>query len=201
MNNEILIQAEFSRDVNAITHPAPHDADDVFGTAILAILQPVILFRTDNPEIIDAATNAIIYDIGGEFDPGKKRFDHHQRSFSEARPDGTLYASAGLLWREFGEAVVEHIYNGKIDDAILARIVSRVDITLMRGIDASDNEQGGTEASIASVIASFNAIHGRGESADSCFLRACEIAGAILRREVEVAILVEQGWFFHRDGK
>ena len=83
----INIHKFYSEKINAITHVAPHHADEVFATVMLSVLFPVELLRTRDQEIIKN-TKAIVYDVGGEFDPSKKRFDHHQKSFSEIRDDG-----------------------------------------------------------------------------------------------------------------
>lgn len=75
----IRVHKTYDAAVNAVTHTAPHHADEVFATAMLAILFPVELYRTRDQAIIDN-TNAIVYDVGGEFNPKKKRFDHHQKA-------------------------------------------------------------------------------------------------------------------------
>lgn len=186
----VRVHITYSKAVNAITHTAPHHADEVFATAMLAALFPVELFRTRDQSIINNA-DAIVYDVGGEFDPEKKRFDHHQKGFSEARPDGVTYASAGLIWREYGVEIVKKLGAAKaVDDEMALEVVSYVDNALIRGVDARDNGQGekGDSMSVSSVISSYNTLWDEEEDADSCFIKACEIAGMILEREVKVAI-------------
>ena len=208
----VRVHKTYSETVNAITHSAPHHADEVFATAMLAILFPVELFRTRDQAIIDS-TDAIVYDVGGEFNPEKKRFDHHQKGFSEVRPDGITYSSAGLIWREYGVEIVKklgetmgiddqmaleivsYIDNALVRGAMKAvtaaqAVVSYVDNTLVRGIDAMDNGQGeeGDSMSVSSVISAYNTLWDEDEDADSCFVSACEIAGKILEREIKVAI-------------
>lgn len=186
----VRVHKSYSKAVNAITHTAPHHADEVFATAMLAILFPVELHRTRDQAIIDS-TNAIVYDVGGEFDPARRRFDHHQKGFSEIRPDGITYSSAGLIWREYGVEIIKKLGEAKeIDDEMALEVVSYVDNALIRGIDARDNGQGekGDSMSVSSVISTFNALWDEDEDADACFVKACEIAGMILEREVKVAI-------------
>lgn len=186
----VRVHITYSKAVNAITHTAPHHADEVFATAMLAVLFPVELFRTRDQSIINNA-DAIVYDVGGEFDPERKRFDHHQKRFSEVRPDGITYASAGLIWREYGVEIVKKLGAAKeIGDEMALEVVSYIDNALIRGIDASDNGQGkkSDSMSVSSVISSYNALWGEEKDADSCFIKACEIASMILEREVEVAI-------------
>lgn len=186
----IRVHETYDATVNAVTHTAPHHADEVFATAMLAILFPVELYRTRDQAIIDS-TNAIVYDVGGEFNPEKKRYDHHQKGFSEIRPDEITYSSAGLIWREYGVEIVKKLGENKgVDDEMAAEVVSRVDDALVRGIDARDNGQGekGDSMSVSSVISTFNALWDEDEDTDACFVKACEIAGLILEREIKVAI-------------
>ena len=184
----IRIHKNYSESVNAITHPSPHHADEVFATAMLATMFPVELFRTRDQSIINDS-NAIVYDVGGMFDPEQQRFDHHQRGFSEVHPDGIVYSSAGLIWREYGSIIVEKLGKG-IDGDMITEVVSCVDNALVRGIDAEDNGQGekGDSMSVSSVISIFNARWDEDEDYDECFKKACEIAGTILEREIQVAI-------------
>ena len=129
--------------INAITHTAPHHADEVFATVLLSMLSPVHLLRTRDQYIIDRS-NATVYDVGGVFDSSKKRFDHHQRDFVECRTDGTKYSSVGLIWREYGLEIVKKLGEAReISDEIAAMVVAEVDKTLIKGIDAGDNGQGG----------------------------------------------------------
>lgn len=186
----IRVHKTYDAAVNAVTHTAPHHADEVFATAMLAILSPVELYRTRDQAIIDS-TNAIVYDVGGEFNPEKKRYDHHQKGFSEIRLDGITYSSAGLIWREYGVKIVKKLGENKgVDDEMAAEVVSRVDDALIRDIDARDNGQGekGDSMSVSSVISMFNVLWDENEDADACFVKACEIAGMILEREIKVAI-------------
>ena len=88
----VRVHKTYSEAVNAVTHTAPHHADEVFATAMLAILFPMELFRTRDQNAI-SNTKAIVYDVGGEFDPARKRFDHHQKSF----PRSALMESPILL--------------------------------------------------------------------------------------------------------
>lgn len=186
----VRVHKTYSEVVNAITHTAPHHADEVFATAMLAVLFPVELYRTRDQNIINN-TDTIVYDVGGEFDPVRKRFDHHQKGFSEVRPDGIIYASAGLIWREYGMEIVKKLGEAKgVDNEMALEVVSYVDNALIRGIDARDNGQGekGDSMSVSSVISAYNALWDEDEDADSCFVSACNIASIILEREVKIAI-------------
>jgi uncharacterized UPF0160 family protein len=90
-------------------------------------------------------------DVGGVWDAAKGRFDHHQRGFDGARSrtdDGGQpvraegYASAGLVWREFGSAYVGQVAQSlghAVDSQVVTRIAADVDAALVRYIDLVDN--------------------------------------------------------------
>jgi uncharacterized UPF0160 family protein len=122
------------------THSGSFHADDVFGVAVLAALHPDhTLARTRDAAAIAQADFAV--DVGGEWDPARGRFDHHQRGFDGARPGGEGYASAGLVWREFGPAYVRHVAAGMgaaIDAAAVEAIAADLDASLVRYLDMVD---------------------------------------------------------------
>ena len=131
------------------THSGTFHADDVFGVAVLAALFPEHrLVRSRDPDAIAPAD--FVVDVGGVWEPARGRFDHHQRGFDGARTrtgaDGTPvpaegYASAGLVWREFGPAYVRQVAQrmaAPLDDATVARIAADVDASLVRYLDLVD---------------------------------------------------------------
>ena len=73
------------------THSGPFHTDDVFAFALLkTFLDPAasIVRTRDLARIAEAD---IVIDVGGEFDPQRRRFDHHQRSYQGER------SSAGMV--------------------------------------------------------------------------------------------------------
>lgn len=193
----IEVLESFGPRVNAITHTAPHHADEVFATVMLSFLFDVVLYRTRDKSIIDSS-DAIVYDVGNEFDPKRKRFDHHQKNFSESRRDGIKYSSAGLIWREYGVEIVKKLSNGEVtDDSMAKSVADRIDRNLVKGIDARDNGQSGKE-SVMSISAIISLIRPRWDKEDtsdsnSYFLEACKMADITLRYVVNNAIATEYG--------
>lgn len=131
------------------THSGSFHADDVFGVAVLSALFPGHeIVRTRNQDEIAMAGFAV--DVGGEWDPARGRFDHHQRSFDGARTRvdeggatvrAEAYASAGLVWREFGSAYVRQVgqsMGASLSGETLARIVQDIDASLVRYLDLVD---------------------------------------------------------------
>ena len=77
---------------DGITHAAPHHADEVFATVMLArcYKRPLFyVYRTRDRELAQEIGAPYVYDIGGEFDPKRGRFDHHQPNFNERRNGGS----------------------------------------------------------------------------------------------------------------
>jgi len=124
-----------------ITHNGSFHTDDVFAAAALILYLeknsknfsaqggPASgweIIRTRDPEIIN--TGDYVFDVGGIYDEKTNRFDHHQLSFTEKRPEGVLYSSFGLVWKKFGEELC--------DSKEAAGII---DNKLVAPIDANDN--------------------------------------------------------------
>jgi len=82
----------------------------------------------------------IIVDVGGEYDPARKRFDHHQKGFEETF-DVThkiKLSSAGLIYKHFGVEVISRILNLH-DKKQLDVLYQKVYENLIEGMDALDN--------------------------------------------------------------
>lgn len=118
------------------THNGSFHADDIFGVAVLLRLHPdAQLVRTRDLDLIARSDFAV--DVGGEWDAARGRFDHHQRGFAGARDSGVVYASAGLVWRAHGPALVEATFG--LQDAKLAQTVAdALDDELVQHLDRAD---------------------------------------------------------------
>jgi uncharacterized UPF0160 family protein len=118
------------------THNGSFHADDIFGVAVLLLLHPQAeLIRTRDMERIAQADFAV--DVGGEWDAARGRFDHHQRGFAGARGTGVVYASAGLVWRAHGAALVEQTF-GLNDPALAQSVADTLDHELVQHLDRAD---------------------------------------------------------------
>lgn len=145
----------------ALTHAGKFHADDVFSAALLRLFNPDIQFQRvlSLPEHFD----------GLAFDIGWGKFDHHQ-SDAPVRENGVPYAAFGLLWRELGEA-------------LLGEEAERFDEHFIQPLDLEDNT--GCGHPLAAAIAAFNPCWDSDESPDDNFLKAVEVAYAILSRKIE----------------
>lgn len=80
-----------------VTHNGLFHADEGFGVAFLNLLlgPEMRVVRTRNPAQIEQADVAL--DVGGIYDNGKFRYDHHQTGF-DYHDDGQQLQSAGYIF-------------------------------------------------------------------------------------------------------
>lgn len=114
----------FTKKKICITHNGAFHADDLFATATLSILNNgnIKIIRTRDPKIFETAD--YLYDVGGENDPERNRFDHHQKGGGGVRENGIPYSSFGLIWKKYGEQICG---NKEIAKYIENKIVCSID--------------------------------------------------------------------------
>ncbi|MFN3791066.1 MYG1 family protein [Massilia sp.] len=145
-----------------VTHNGKFHADDAWAVAVLHILFPdAEIVRTRESAIIEAAD--FVVDVGGIWDPAAGRFDHHQKGFDGARASGVPYASAGLVWREYGARCVAHLaeqHTGhRLEDETAQQMAHAIDADIVQYLDLSDvgaakNAPGGY--GMSAVVSGFN---------------------------------------------
>ena len=145
-----------------VTHSGKFHADDAWAVAVLNILFPDAgIIRTRDQAIIDTADFAV--DVGGVYDPAAGRFDHHQKGFDVARQSGVPYASAGLVWREYGARCVAALalaHAGQaLEEAKAREIAYGIDADVVQYLDMSDvgmakSAPGGY--GLSAVVSGFN---------------------------------------------
>lgn len=164
------------------THNGTFHADDVFAYAILkaASAGAVELRRTRDAALLDGAD--VVFDVGGSFDPARRRYDHHMRD-RPLRPGGEPYSSAGMVWRDFGAAAIRTLLPAASAEAVTG-VWAMVDQGLVRDVDLMDNgEMTPHPGHFATLVEAFNpsfAEDGRDETA--AFLEAADLAGRVLGR-------------------
>lgn len=173
-----------------VTHSGKFHADDAWAVAALKVLFPDAgLVRTRDTAVIEVADFAV--DVGGIWDPARGRFDHHQKGFSGARQTGVPYASAGLVWREYGARCVSalalaHCGHQLTDDKAREMAYS-IDADVVQYLDLSDvgaakSAPGGY--GLSAVISGFNPNwldeQRLGDGADAYRLEQFERAVAVL---------------------
>ncbi|XP_064161125.1 UPF0160 protein MYG1, mitochondrial [Anguilla rostrata] len=129
------------------THNGTFHCDEVFACFLLRQLpeyKDAEIVRTRDPAVL--ATCDVVVDVGGEFDPKKHRYDHHQRSFVETfsslcpeKPWGTKLSSAGLIYLHFGRQVLEKLTQLQPDDRRLDALYDKLYENFVEEVDAVDN--------------------------------------------------------------
>ncbi|HEX2554447.1 MAG TPA: MYG1 family protein [Microvirga sp.] len=170
----------------AVTHSGTFHADDVFAFAVLrAALGAVGLVRSRDPAVIEEAD--IVFDVGGLYEPGRRRYDHHMRD-RPLRPDGeTPYSSVGLIWRDYGPAALR-AWLPDLDEAAAASVWADLDAGLILEIDRADNGIATVATGHLSQVAeAFNPVWDEARSEDSAFLEAADFAAGVLIRAARQA--------------
>lgn len=134
------------------THSGSFHADDVFGVGVLmAVFPNHTLVRTRNNALIEAADFAV--DVGGLWVAATGRFDHHQRGFQGSRParivdgqdvPGVGFASAGLVWAQYGSAYVDLVVResgAALETSAIEDIARSIDASLVQYLDMVDTGQ------------------------------------------------------------
>lgn len=173
-----------------ITHDGAIHADDLFACATLILLMEkrdkgYKIIRTRDKDII--GTGDFVFDVGGIYDPGKNRFDHHQSGGAGARHNGISYASFGLVWKHFGmELCREEQGAWKIIDDRIASPIDAFD----NGIDFSSpifNDLPPFSGSEVFLIHSPTWKE-RDRNNDEVFVEQTHKVADFLRREIKVAL-------------
>ncbi len=105
------------------THDGTFHADEVTACALLLchdLIDIRRIQRTRKKEVLEECE--FVCDVGGEYDPVRKKFDHHQLSY---RGD---FSSAGMVWAYLKE-----------QDLISSSLYSFLNYSLIQGVDAHDN--------------------------------------------------------------
>lgn len=168
-----------------VTHNGVFHADDVFAMATLQLYfggEELEVIRTRDEEIIK--TGDWVFDVGGIYDPTKRRFDHHQPG-APVRENGIPYAAFGLVWKQVGE-----------DVAGSKEVAEKIDENLAQPIDANDNgvslydvnEFGVAPLELSAIIKKImNPVWGSDEDYDKQFLQAVAMAKTVLERSIKHA--------------
>jgi uncharacterized UPF0160 family protein len=169
------------------THDGGLHADETFALGALRLLgEPLEIVRTRDAAVLAACDVRV--DVGMRHDPAAGDFDHHQAGGAGARANGVLYASFGLVWKEYGE----RLCGGD------AEVAARIDEQLVQGVDANDTGQelsspliaGAAPMTVSDVIYALNPVWDEDASPAELAARfdeAVGVAAGILEREIRTA--------------
>ncbi|KAM8977582.1 MYG1 exonuclease [Pelodytes ibericus] len=129
------------------THDGTFHCDEALACYLLRTLEPyrnAEIVRTRNPQVL--AQCDVVVDVGGEYDPSRHRYDHHQRSFGESmhslypeKPWVTKLSSAGLVYAHFGSQIISILLSTEEDDPIIPVLYDKMYENFVEEIDGIDN--------------------------------------------------------------
>uniref|UniRef100_A0AAA9RV32 MYG1 exonuclease n=2 Tax=Bos TaxID=9903 RepID=A0AAA9RV32_BOVIN len=115
------------------THNGTFHCDEALACALLRLLpeyREAEIVRTRDPEKLAACD--IVVDVGGEYDPQRHRYDHHQRSFTETmsslspgKPWQTKLSSAGLIYLHFGHKLLAQLLGTSEEDGMVGTLYDK----------------------------------------------------------------------------
>lgn len=191
MKKDISIFSTIGRksafDVVIGTHSGIFHADEVVAISLLRLYhEEETLAVVRSRELEELSKCNILVDIGG----GK--FDHHQPGGNGARKNGIRYASAGLIWQEFGQGIVVNLANKaefKLDAFQIATVTSKIDDIYIQRVDEIDNGVP-CDDDVFSYISAFlpDWNYSRDIAFNKAFAEVIEVTTTILRKLICKAI-------------
>ena len=194
-----------------VTHAGPFHADDVFAAATLRRLWPrAKIERTRDAERLACGRDdpsTVVFDVGDAYEPERRNFDHHQRSFERRRANGVPYAAFGLIWESFGQGYLRALLGDEPFETFpIEGVATLVERRLVWAIDAADCGRlahrawlrGGDEeedqlepTSASTLISSLNPVGGPGQRLDfdGAFAEAVAVAARVLEGCARRALL------------
>jgi uncharacterized UPF0160 family protein len=147
------------------THSGNFHCDEALACGMLSLLSDqfprdrTIVLRSRDPSALDQCN--ILVDVGGEYNPERLRFDHHQKSFDDlplkektfSEKFETKLSSAGLVYKHYGQQILFKLINhsDQVAKPLLDRLskeeynqmfldlYERIYKNFMEHIDAIDN--------------------------------------------------------------
>ncbi|KAM8916421.1 MYG1 exonuclease [Spinachia spinachia] len=129
------------------THNGTFHCDEVLACFFLRQLpeyKDAEIIRTRDPTKLSECD--IVVDVGGEFDPKRHRYDHHQRTFAESfhslcaeKPWVTKLSSAGLVYLHFGRQLLMQLTQLPEGDRQLEVLYDKLYENFVEEVDAVDN--------------------------------------------------------------
>ncbi|KAK3305379.1 metal-dependent protein hydrolase [Chaetomium strumarium] len=124
------------------THNGHFHADEALAVYMLRTHIPTYsgakLVRTRDPKLLDECHTVV--DVGGEYDPARNRYDHHQRSFGTFFPGRpTKLSSAGLVYMHFGREIIARRLAQPQESEQVDMVWRKIYESFIEALDAHDN--------------------------------------------------------------
>ncbi len=155
------------------THNGIFHCDEVIAIAILALLNKprgdTFVIRSRNLDFLKQNTDFLV-------DIGEGEFDHHQKGGNGKRNNNVEYASAGLIWRKFGNYLIAYLSNFKLSSQETTEIANLIDYHIIQNIDLEDNGKSMANhpfKTITSFLPCWNKNDNYNEKFEQCANVAC----------------------------
>ncbi|KAL2115547.1 hypothetical protein VTJ04DRAFT_9802 [Mycothermus thermophilus] len=124
------------------THNGHFHADEALAVYMLRTHVPLYsgakLIRTRDPNLLSQCHTVV--DVGGEYDPSRNRYDHHQRTFNTTFPGRpTKLSSAGLVYLHFGRGIVARKLAQPEESETVGLVWNKLYESFIEALDAHDN--------------------------------------------------------------
>jgi uncharacterized UPF0160 family protein len=124
------------------THNGHFHADEALAVYMLRTHIPTYsaskLVRTRDPKLLEECHTVV--DVGGEYDPARNRYDHHQRSFDTVFPGRqTKLSSAGLVYMHFGREIIARRLAQPKESEQVDMVWRKIYESFIEAMDAHDN--------------------------------------------------------------
>jgi uncharacterized UPF0160 family protein len=117
------------------THAGRFHADEI-GAFVILTMAGVCDKYERLTDLTNIPTDGIVGDIGRVYDPEKNLYDHHQAFYY--RPDGGVYATMGMIWKDYGRMAIDRQLGGHMTPEQLDEYWQYVDVNFIQAIDAND---------------------------------------------------------------
>lgn len=136
-----LKTSEAGSGVKIGTHNGHFHADEALAVYMLRLLPTYAnssLVRTRDPALLETCHTVV--DVGGEYDPARNRYDHHQRTFTTTFPGRpTKLSSAGLVYMHFGKSIIAQRLQKPEDSDEVGVLWNKLYESFIEALDAHDN--------------------------------------------------------------
>ncbi len=166
-----------------VTHSGRFHTDEVMAVAALEVYldgKSYEVLRSRDREVWKLGDYLV--DVGGEYDPTRGKFDHHQAGGAGAHADGIPYSAFGAVWKHFGKTICNE--SEEIAQRIEQKLGYPIDMA-DNGIDTYKNIYPNIHPyKLHEMVGAFNSTWKEGDHQTEHFMEVVAIFVRLLRREI-----------------
>lgn len=130
------------RGIIMAAHSGTYHLDELLALGMQSYLikltgEKVVIIRTRDQKTLNECD--YVFDVGKEYDPEKKRYDHHMSTFKVTMPNKeTILSSAGLFWLNQGKELISKFFDTN-NQKLIEKLWFKVYDEYIEQVDAHDN--------------------------------------------------------------